>query len=203
MAQHQTRVHSGSNDTDAVFDAYVSARSDEAGPGEVLDWACRLSDGASILDLGCGHGIPLGRGLRRAGFEVFGIDSSPWMVAEFQRQLPGAAVHCTPIQDPDFFGRAFDGVVAWGVMFLLSRADQALVIAKVAHALNPRGSFLFTAPRPAAEWEDTLGGRDFSSVSLGVERYTEILNRNALRLIELRSDPWGNDYYVAERETSR
>ena len=41
-----------------------------------------------------------------------------------------------------FFDRTFDGVLAWGLLFLLTPAAQALVIEKVARALDPGGRFL-------------------------------------------------------------
>jgi hypothetical protein len=37
-----------------------------------------------------------------------------------------------------FFGYTFEGVVAWGLMFLLPANVQATVIPKVAEALNRR-----------------------------------------------------------------
>ncbi len=70
---------------------------DEAGLIKVLTWARRFVDGSTILDLGCGHGTPIGEGLRRAGFEILGIDGSPKMVAASRARLPETTVQCARI----------------------------------------------------------------------------------------------------------
>ena len=187
------------NSYESVFDSFVTARGDEAGLDDVMDWTKRLEPGATILDLGCGHGAPISVGLATAGFEVFGVDSSPRMIAAFRERLPNATTECASIQHSNFFGRPFDAMVAWGVLFLLSPRDQELVIGKVARALNPGGSFLFTTPHMAATWEDTLGGVGFPSVSLGAECYAKLLDEQDLALVDQHSDHWQNDYFIAKK----
>src|SRR5438876_1199128 len=56
-------------------------------------------------------------------------------------------------------GREFDGVIAWGLLFLLQPAVQAQLIGQVAHALVRGGRFVFTAPRDACVWNDAMTGR--------------------------------------------
>ncbi|MPY86909.1 MAG: methyltransferase domain-containing protein [Luteitalea sp.] len=187
------------NHYDGVFQRHVSARRREVGVRDVTEWAEPLAAGSTILDLGCGDGVPISEALMNAGFEVFGVDSSPKMIAAFRANLPGATAECAAIQDSAFFGRSFDAVVAWGVMFFLSTADQETVIAKVARALNPGGRFLFTAPIPMVTWEDTFAGVTFPCVSLGAENYTRLMREHGLTLVDEHSDPWENDYYIATK----
>lgn len=187
------------HDYDNVFEEFVSARRREPGVQDVTEWAKSLAPGSTILDLGCGDGIPISQTLMTAGFEVFGVDSSPKMIAAFRANLPGARAECAAIQDSAFFGRSFDAVLAWGVMFFLSAVDQETVIAKVARALKPRGRFLFTAPRPMVTWEERFAGVTFTCVSLGAERYARLLSEHGLTLTDEHTDPWDNDYYLAAK----
>jgi len=61
--------------------ASVAYRSDDAMNEDYADWlrdlAGRLHEGASILDLGCGCGLPAARWLSDRGVRVLGIDISP------------------------------------------------------------------------------------------------------------------------------
>jgi len=97
------------------------------------------------------------------------------------------------VEDSDFFGHTFDGVVASGLMFLLPADIQALLIRKVAGVLNPNGRFLFTSPQESCTWQDALTGHD--SISLGSHVYGQILNAEGLRVIGERFDEGHNHYF--------
>ena len=85
----------------------------------MADWSQTLPSGARVLDLGCGTGSPISQALIERGFNVYGVDASPMMVAAFRARFPGVPVECAAVEDSDFFSRTFDGVVAWGLFFLL------------------------------------------------------------------------------------
>ncbi|HEX6990528.1 MAG TPA: methyltransferase domain-containing protein, partial [Gemmatimonadales bacterium] len=55
----------------------------------VRAWAQSVPAGATVLDLGCGSGLPLTQVLIDEGLTVCGIDASPTLVAEFRTNLPG------------------------------------------------------------------------------------------------------------------
>jgi len=67
------------------------------------------------------------------------------------------------------FGRTFDGVMAWGLIFLLEPGAQVKLIHKVAAALKPGGRFLFTSPQRVCKWADCITGH--TSISLGSDGY--------------------------------
>jgi SAM-dependent methyltransferase len=131
------------------------------------------------------------------GLKVWGVDASPSMVAAFRERFPDSQVQCAAVEDADFFGRTFDGAVAWGLMFLLQPETQRSLIAKVATHLVPGGKFLFTAPRQIGSWNDVLTGE--VSVSLGREAYCEALEAAGLVLVGNVTDDGENYYYFAER----
>lgn len=90
-----------------------------------------------MLDLGSGPGEPNTRILQEAGLTIYAVDASPTMVAAFRDRFPGVPIERNAVESSAFFNRTFSGVLAWGLLFLLDPAAQALVIKKVAHALEP------------------------------------------------------------------
>jgi cyclopropane fatty-acyl-phospholipid synthase-like methyltransferase len=118
-----------------------------------------LSAGATVLDLGCGAGLPISQALIERGFNVYGVDASPTMVAAFRANFPNAPVECAAVEDSDFFGQTFGGAVAWGLLFLLDAEVQCRLIGKVAGVLRGGGRLLFTAPRQSGSWRDAMTGR--------------------------------------------
>jgi hypothetical protein len=101
------------------------------------------------------------------------------------------------VEASEFFDRTFDGVLAWGLLFLLEPVAQALVIEKVAAALNPGGRFLFTAPKEPLEWLDAMTGRQ--SQSLGAQTYARLLRDAGLTWVGEAQDEGGNHYYFVEK----
>ena len=97
---------------DAVADAFMVRRSASIGVQTVREWAQGLPAGAAILDLGCGHGMPISQALIEDGFTVYGVDASPKLVAAFREKFPDVNVECGSVEESEFFGRQFDGVVA-------------------------------------------------------------------------------------------
>ncbi|MBA3638457.1 MAG: class I SAM-dependent methyltransferase [Acidobacteria bacterium] len=189
-----------SNGWEGVAQALIAGRS-RIGVATVRTWAQALPVGGSILDLGCGTGVPVSEALIDAGFGVYGVDASPSLVAAFRRRFSRAPVACEPVEDSAFFNRQFDGVVAIGLLFLLSGPVQGRVLRRVASALNPTGRFLFTAPEQECTWPDVLTGR--TSRSLGAKAYQEILASAGVAVVGSYLDEGDNYYYDATRPTIR
>lgn len=186
-----------SNGYEDVAEDFMAARNPPVGPSTVREWSRGLAPGSSILELGCGHGVPISQVLVEEGFDVYGVDASATLIEAFRRQFPEAHAECSAVEESEFFGRMFDGIVACGLMFLLSADAQRDVIRKIAKALKPGGKFLFAAPRGAVTWRDSLTGRE--SVSLGAESYEEILRAEGLVPIGEDLDEGQNHYYFASR----
>lgn len=181
---------------DAIAQDFIAARSD-LGADIVRQWATQLPPGAAVLDIGCGSGAPVAEALVAAGFRVFGVDASPTLVAEFRRRLPATEVVCEPVETSRLFDRRFEGAVAIGLLFLLPAEDQRAVIARIAAALEPGGRFLFTAPRQACDWTDSLTHQP--SRSLGEDEYRRVLAEAGLGLTGQHTDSGGNHYFDAAR----
>lgn len=183
-----------SNGYERAAEAYMAERGkSEIGVATVRAWASSLPPGGSILDIGCGNGMPISHALIEDGFSVFGVDASTTMTATFGHRFPQAQVICEAVERSRFFSRGFEGVIAWGLMFLLPAEAQPSLIRNVAAVLNPGGRFLFTSPEQACTWADLLTGRP--SVSLGSAVYKAVLRDAGLTLVGEHQDDGDNHYY--------
>ena len=198
-----TATEDGSSGYEAVANIYIAGRGtrarvgDSIGAAVVKAWADAFPPGATVLDLGSGPGEPSTRILQEAGLTTYAVDASPTMVAAFRERFPGVPIERNTVEASEFFNRTFSGVLAWGLLFLLDPAAQALVIEKVARALEPQGRFLFTAPRQPLEWLDGMTGR--RSQSLGEHTYARLLRDAGLTWVADAQDEGENHYYFVEK----
>lgn len=175
-----------------------SGRSTGVGVKEVRRWAQSLPRGAAVIDVGCGPGFPITEVLVAEGLNVYGVDAAPSFVEAFRRNLPNTAVACEAVQESRFFGRTFDAVLAWGLMFLLTAEDQRRLIQKFAEILAPGGRLLFTSVAKPAVWNDAMTGLE--SRSLGAEEYRRLLGAAGLSVSNEYEDEGENHYFDAVKE---
>ena len=189
-----------SNGYEAIAEHLLGARTPSIGPSTVREWARRLEPGASVLELGCGFGV-ITQVLVDAGFHVYAVDASPTLVAEFRERLPNVPVECAAAEESTYFGRRFDAVVAWGLIFLLAEDAQRALIGRRARALKPGGRLLFTSEREVLEWDDSLTDR--RSVALGFDEYVRVIEGAGLVFEGPDQDVGGNVYYFAQSPCCR
>lgn len=188
-----------SNGYEQIAPDYILNRS-ATGEATIRNWADSFREGETMLDVGCGSGLPVTGVLVGKGLKVSALDASPAMVKVFSQNFPTIPVRCESVERSSFFERTFDGIITIGLIFLLSEEVQEQVIAKMAVALNPGGRLLFTAPMEKATWKDVL--TSLPSVSLGAERYRALLAASGLSVVEEYEDEGGNYYYHAKRMLS-
>ena len=187
-----------SNGYEEIALIYLAGRGQNVsgvGASVVADWSRQLANGAAVLDLGCGSGVPITKILIERGFNVYGIDASARMVAAFRARFPTIPVQCAAIENSDFFGRTFEGVVAWGLFFLLDADLQRKLITKIAAVLPSGGRLLFTTPSQICSWPDVMTGR--TSISLGDEMYRSALEIEGMSVVGTHHDEGENHYYFA------
>ena len=184
-----------SNGYESMSHEFISHRSAEIGVKEVRSWANMLQRGSSVIDLGCGSGLPLTSTLVGEGLNVFGLDASPSLVMVFRKNLPGTPVLCESVLTSGLYNRSFEAALAWGLMFLLSAGEQQRLIARFAEILVPDGRLLFTSPAIEATWNDAT--TKMESVSLGDEEYRGLLKAVGISIRGEYEDERGNHYYDA------
>jgi len=193
-----------SNGYEGVAAEFLAGRggslSNAIGTRAVRSWARRLSHGVTVIDLGCGSGLPITKVLAGEGLKVYAIDASPSLVKAFRRNLPEITVACESVEDSLFFNRMFDGVLAWGLMFLLQPEEQRRLIHRIGHILVPNGRLLFTSPPEPVVWNDAMTGLE--SRSLGGVEYRRELAAARLKVVSEYDDEGQNHYFDAIKEPS-
>jgi ubiquinone/menaquinone biosynthesis C-methylase UbiE len=98
-----------------------------------------LPAGTSVLDLGCGTGVPTAKALTDSGHRVVGVDISEGMLRLAREQVPAAEFVHADVKDlPADFG-PFDAATAFFSLLMLSKADINHVLAKTAGWVKPGG----------------------------------------------------------------
>jgi SAM-dependent methyltransferase len=190
-----------SNGWEAAAASFIAhSRPSSIGVERIRTWAGSLPPGAVILDLGCGPGTPRSEVLASRGFALHAIDASPTLASTYQARFRNARVICEPVEDSSFFDETFDGVLAWGLIFLLPARAQRELVRRVAGVLRAGGRFLFTAPEQAGTWDDLSTGRQ--SLSLGADAYRTIIEGAGLILVAEYDDEGENHYYDAVRRSA-
>ncbi|SKC95705.1 Methyltransferase domain-containing protein [Chitinophaga ginsengisegetis] len=190
-----------SNGYEGIAETYIKGRGQAVngiGSSTVRAWARTFNSGSVVLDVGCGTGIPVTKILLDEGLTAYALDASPTMIEAFRRNFPSVPVSCESVERSPFFNRSFDGIIAVGLIFLLSEATQRALIPKMAAALNPGGRLLFTAPLYKVEWKDAM--TEQLSVSLGAEQYRELISASGLSIVDEFDDEGENHYFNAIRQ---
>lgn len=186
-----------SNGYEEMAEHFMRARNVRIGPPTVKEWSESLPRGSSVLDLGCGSGMPITQALVEEGFQIYGVDASQKMIRAFRDGFPSAPAEQAAAEDSAFFNRTFDGVVAWGLIFLLPENLQRIVLARAASALTPGGRLLFTSPENPVIWNDSI--TKLESRSLGSPVYHDLLQSAGLTVTGHAVDEGENYYYFATK----
>jgi SAM-dependent methyltransferase len=141
---------------DRIAERYLAGKDpgDPAYRAALEPTATRLEPGATVLDLGCGAGIPASRWLAERGFAVTGVDVSARQIELARANVPGAAFIKADMADPtalDFPRGTFAAAVSFYALIHVPRDEQAALLARVHGWLRPGG--LFVATWPFGAWE--------------------------------------------------
>jgi len=128
-----------------------------------LDYLRRARDvippGATVLELGCGAGIPLTVELA-AGRDVTGVDISETQIQLARRNVPSGTFLHADMTAVEFAPQSFDAVVAFYSLTHVPRDDVPPLLARVREWLRPRGVLIATMgveDDPGTIEEDWLG----------------------------------------------
>jgi multiple sugar transport system permease protein len=163
--------------------AYAAQR---AAAGPELRWLTdRLADGARVLDIDCGAGVPVAQALARR-YEVVGVDLSAAMLECARRNVPAATFVQADVMAADFPSNHFDAAVAFYSIFHLPRQEHATLFRRVARWLKPGGYLLVTLTSEAEEGytEDDFFGVTMYWSNYGLGDYLTMLAEAGFRIVE-------------------
>ncbi len=103
----------------------------------------QLPKGATVLDIGCGTGIPTTAALA-AHFTLTGGDISTQQVNLARQNVPQATFLQADVANLDLAAASFDAVIAFYSLICLPRTELFLVFQKIASWLKPQGLFVAT-----------------------------------------------------------
>ena len=144
--------------------------------GWLRDLDARLHDGADVLELGCGRGVPGTRELARR-HRVTGVDISAVQIELARHHVPEASFVHSDALDLDIASDSFDAVVALYFFGHVPADEQRELIGRIALWLREGGLFLATFGAGEAGEdvdEDWLGAPMFFA-SLGGDSYLPLL----------------------------
>lgn len=163
--------------------AWTTARGTRLIERSWLDRFCELlPKRASVLDIGCGSGIPVALHLIEQGHEVTGVDSAPEMIALFRENLPGQPSHVADMRRLDL-GRHFDGLIAWDSFFHLTPDNQRRMFPIFRIHVRPRAALMFTSGPRYGEAIGTLEGEPLYHSSLAEAEYHDLLDAHGFDVV--------------------
>jgi SAM-dependent methyltransferase len=109
-----------------------------------------MPDGAKVLDLGCGAGVPSTQFLSQR-FDVTGVDVSAQQLELARNYAPNAHFIKSDMTTLSFPEATFDLVVAFYSIIHVPREEQPALVRNIYNWLKPGGRFLATWP--LVEWE--------------------------------------------------
>ncbi len=179
---YKALVERGYNSCAAAYDEARKEETEQA-LAMLMD---RMDNGAVVLDVGCGAGVPVVRELARR-FIVTGVDISGMMVDRARVNVPeGTFIH-DDIMSVDFLPSHFDAVVAFYSVFHLPREEHVELLRSIYRWLKPGGYLMATVSvwNESAYTEDDFFGVTMYWSNYGLEEYKEILERLGFDLLEV------------------
>ncbi|HUL24442.1 MAG TPA: class I SAM-dependent methyltransferase [Streptosporangiaceae bacterium] len=129
----------------------ASSSAEDAGryAGWVAELAGLLPAGATVLDLGCGAGVPATRELADHGLRVIGVDFSAVQLARARRLVPAAGLVRADMTALHLRPASLDAVVSFYALIHVPLADQQALFPRIRDWLRPGGYLLAIT---GAEW---------------------------------------------------
>ncbi|MBY8140130.1 class I SAM-dependent methyltransferase [Vibrio fluvialis] len=151
-------------DYDAIAEDWNRLRTHLPAPDLALFelFRCYIPPQGRVLDLGCGHGIPIAAMMTERGFTLTGVDRSERLLSLARRAMPQQEWIQSELESFEPVGH-YHGVIIWDSMFHLPRHEHLTLLGKVFEALEPEGVVILSS-----------GGSDtdlppFTDIMLGYE----------------------------------
>lgn len=164
--------------------------------------AC-LTQGATVLDLGCGSGMPVAHNLVQHGLYVTGVDSSPTMISLCRNRMPEQEWIVSDMRTV-VLDRRFNGILGWDSFFFLRPDDQRKMFNVFAAHASPSALLMFnTGPR----YGEAIGqyrGEPLYHASLDSAEYEALLDQFGFKVVSYTvedHEAGGRTVWLAQLQT--
>jgi cyclopropane fatty-acyl-phospholipid synthase-like methyltransferase len=147
------------------------------------DLISRLPAQASVLDLGCGTGVPILKYLIEQNINVTGVDASEKILGIAKANFPEAPFVLQDMRQLDL-DKKFNAIIAWHSFFHLPVDDQPAMFKRFTNHLNTNGILLFTSGTEHGEAWGNIGGEDLFHGSLATAEYERLLRENDFEVLK-------------------
>jgi len=178
-----------------LYQRHAAAWDTLRSPGSLFEkpWLDRflalIPEEGSVLDLGCGAGLPVSGYLIRQRRRVTGVDTSEPLLELCRRRFPAGEWIAADMRTLDL-GRRFDGILAWDSFFHLSPEDQRIVFPVFAVHAAPGAALMFTSGPRHGEVIADFQGEPLYHGSLDPEEYVTLLDGIGFAVVEhVAEDP--------------
>ncbi len=101
----------------------------------------QLPPGSTVLDLGCGSGVPADAEIAQT-HQVTGVDISPVQIELARQNIPSGQFMCADVGSLHFPASSFHAVVSFYALEHLPREEHAALIQRIYTWLHPQGWLL-------------------------------------------------------------
>jgi len=147
--EHGKIVRDGYN---KIAEEYYLKRNLFKNEREIQEFLAHLPEGGTVLDIGCGGGIPVLRNLVDNGYNAKGIDFSQGMLTLAKQNVPEAELILGDITKTNFESESLDGIISTYAFIHIFRTQHPLLYTKIFRWLKPGAIMLVSTA--STEWEE-------------------------------------------------
>lgn len=137
----------------------------------------KLNPGSTVLDLGCGAGIPIDKFLAKYRYKIIGLDISEKQIELAKRNLPSQTFEVKDISELKRNEYQVDAVVSFYAIFHIPREQHEELFKKINSFLPDNGLILVTMG--SSEWEGTE--EDFHGAKMYWSHYRAEKNKEIVQ----------------------
>ena len=181
---------------DKVANIYLANR-DRLKSGKYVQQLLKLlPKKSSILDLGCGAGVPVDDILIKAGHFVTGIDISSEQIKLARKKCRGGEFIVRDIQELQQKEFNFDAVVSFYTLFHIPKNDHQQILRTIASYLTIGGIILITMGDREFEGQHALHDIPMWSSQFGTEKNIELVKKAGFKILSNEIDTSGGERHL-------
>jgi ubiquinone/menaquinone biosynthesis C-methylase UbiE len=168
---------------DEIAEEYQANRNIFDNLALLKEFSSYLPDNATILDAGCGAGVPSAKLLVQAGFEVIGVDFSANMLKIAKKNVLKATLIMEDMTKLGLKDNSFDGLVALYSIIHVPREMHASLYQSFHKILKPEGIMLICIGSDEWEGEDEYFGARMFWSEPSLEKTLQMVKNAGIQII--------------------